>query len=371
MTESTAPAVLFVDDEPNITSALRASLRSSAFEIFTANSAREGLDVLANHPIDVVVSDERMPEMPGSAFLTRVREDHPATQRIVLTGEASLDSAIAAINGASIFRFLVKPCAPSDIEAAVLEALDARKEASGSTGIAEADGALHADFDAGLNSTRIVFQPILDGDRRLFAYEVLLRVDHPRFGSPLDLIDAATVLERRWELDRRVRRLVAEQLHVIPSTALLFVNLLPESILDEELVGDDDPLCGRRDRIVLEITERAPLDAFDDVEARLDAIRAAGFRLALDDLGAGYAGLTSLVTMRPDVVKFDMGLVRDVDSSPERSSLLGAMTVVSHELGALVLGEGIETDAEMAHLDGLGCDLFQGYLLGRPDALPH
>ena len=229
---------------------------------------------------------------------------------------------------------------------------------------------LRVDFEAGLAATKIVFQPIVRPDHQVFAYEVLLRVDHPRFATPVDLIHAASELERRWDLDRRVRHLVAAHIEAVPAPTHLFVNLLPESILDEALVDDADPLRPHRDRIVLEITERAPLGVIDDVDDRLDIIRRAGFRLALDDLGAGYAGLTSLVTMRPDIVKFDMELVRDIDQSPERSSLLSAMTVVSHDLGALVLGEGIESQAEMQHLAGLGCDLFQGYLLGKPGPLP-
>ena len=365
-----SPVVLFVDDEPHVTASIRASMRSSPFEVVTATSAREGLDVLASNHVDVVVSDERMPEMSGSAFLTRVRQDYPETQRIILTGEASLDSTIAAINGAAIFRFLVKPCGVEEMTVAIEDALTARDERPDAAAVARDREELRVDFEAGLAATKIVFQPIVRADHGVFAYEVLLRVEHPRFATPVDLIQAASELDRRWDLDRQVRHLVAARIDAIPSSIHLFVNLLPESILDEALIDDTDPLRPHRDRIVLEITERAPLEVIDDVDDRLDTIRRAGFRLALDDLGAGYAGLTSLVTMRPDIVKFDMELVRDVDQSPERSSLLSAMTVVSHDLGALVLGEGIENRAEMRHLEGLGCDLFQGYLLGKPGPLP-
>lgn len=365
------PRVLFVDDEADVTDGLRLSMRRSRFEILTANSAREGLDVLASRPIDVVVSDERMPEMSGSAFLTKVKRDFPGTQRIILTGQASLEATIAAINGAGIFHYLVKPCSVEDLTAALEDALTARDDSPDRAAERAELTRLEVDFDEALDRAWMAYQPIMRADgRTVFAYEALLRVDHPRMATPVDLIVAASRLERRWDLDRTVRALVAADLERVPPSAAVFINLLPESVSDPLLVDDQDQLADARERVVLEITERVPLETIADVDARLGSIRQAGFRLALDDLGAGYAGLTSLVTMKPDFVKFDLELVRDIDTSPERSSLLAALTVVGHDLGALMLAECIETEAEMAHLDRLGCDLFQGYLLGKPGTLP-
>jgi two-component system, probable response regulator PhcQ len=104
--------VLFVDDEQALLDGLRNALRKEPYDILTANSAQEGLRVLHEGRIDVVVSDERMPGVSGSDFLAYVRQRYPETVRIMLTGQASLDATIQAINEGEIYRFLTKPCSP-------------------------------------------------------------------------------------------------------------------------------------------------------------------------------------------------------------------------------------------------------------------
>jgi EAL domain-containing protein (putative c-di-GMP-specific phosphodiesterase class I)/ActR/RegA family two-component response regulator len=103
------PALLLVDDEKNNLSALRRVFRHEGYEIHTAESAREAFNILANVPIGVVVSDERMPEMGGTQFLTRVRTLYPETMRIVLSGYADLATVTSAINDGAIYKFLAKP----------------------------------------------------------------------------------------------------------------------------------------------------------------------------------------------------------------------------------------------------------------------
>src|SRR3954465_9092456 len=102
--------VLFVDDEPNVLDGIRRQLRNRV-DIETANSASAGLDIIkAQGPFAVVVSDMRMPEMNGARFLAKVNEMAPHTVRMVLSGQADLDSTVAAVNDGHIFRFLMKPC---------------------------------------------------------------------------------------------------------------------------------------------------------------------------------------------------------------------------------------------------------------------
>ena len=99
---------------------------------------------------------------------------------------------------------------------------------------------------------------------------------------------------------------------------------------------------------------------------RIDKLRGLGYRIAVDDLGAGYAGLASFARLRPDVVKLDMSLVRALDTDPIRRKLVGSLTRASHDLGIQVVAEGIETEAERDAVAALEVDLLQGYLLGRP-----
>src|SRR6187551_1009944 len=119
--------LLLVDDEPNLTSALVRSLDRSQFEIFTADSAQKGLMILAGNEIDVVVSDERMPGMTGSQFLSEVRKKWPNTIRMILSGQADLEAAVRAINEGEVYRFLLKPCHPKELQATILQGLQHKK----------------------------------------------------------------------------------------------------------------------------------------------------------------------------------------------------------------------------------------------------
>jgi two-component system, probable response regulator PhcQ len=119
--------LLLVDDEPNLTSALVRSLDRSQFEIFTADSAQKALLILAGNDIDVVVSDERMPGMTGSQLLTEVRKKWPNTIRMILSGQADLEAAVRAINEGEVYRFLLKPCHPKELQLTILQGLQHKK----------------------------------------------------------------------------------------------------------------------------------------------------------------------------------------------------------------------------------------------------
>ena len=107
---SAAPIkVLVVDDEPGILSALKRVLRRDGYEILAASSAKEGLRILGDHDVQVILSDQRMPEMSGTEFLSRVRDLYPETIRIILSGYTDLESIADAINRGSIYKFLTKP----------------------------------------------------------------------------------------------------------------------------------------------------------------------------------------------------------------------------------------------------------------------
>lgn len=116
------PSVLLVDDEPNILSALRRVLRRDGYEIFTAQSGEEALELLANHPVMVILSDQRMPNMTGTEFLSRVKIMHPRTVRIILSGYSDLNSITEAINKGEIYKFRTKPWDDDELRNDVREA---------------------------------------------------------------------------------------------------------------------------------------------------------------------------------------------------------------------------------------------------------
>ena len=116
--------VLFVDDEANILKALKRLLRHEPFQVLTATSASEALEQLQRFDIQVVISDQRMPEMSGADFLSRIRERHPETIRMMLTGYTEIDVAVEAINRGEIFRLITKPWNEDELKSSLRQAID-------------------------------------------------------------------------------------------------------------------------------------------------------------------------------------------------------------------------------------------------------
>lgn len=362
--------VLFVDDEPNVTANFQIMFRKTPFKVLTANSGREALEVLERTVVDVVVSDEQMPDMPGSVLLTKVRQSHPEIVRIILTGEASLDAAIEAINGAGIFRFLRKPCSVDELTACLMEAACAR-EGQRRVAKVESDAntlrTLQTSFDLAVAAMFVVVQPVVSlTDKSVFAYEVLVRTLEPSVPHAGAFFEAAEQLRRVRELDRRIRFKVAEVMPQLPRGSVMLVNVHPESLNDPTLSASDSPLAPYAARIIFEITERSSLHSMEGAKEQVGRLRAAGYRIAVDDLGAGYAGLTSIALLQPEIVKLDMELVRDIETSPTRATLIAGMVALCKQLGIAVIAEGVETAAEMSKLRELECELLQGYYFAKP-----
>ena len=122
-----AHKILVVDDEPHVTEALVRMLHREPYEVLSANTANEALEILARETISVVISDEKMPGIQGAEFLALVYRDYPDTVRIMLTGHANLDLAMRAINEGQIYRFFVKPCNEQEIVYTIRQAVQQRE----------------------------------------------------------------------------------------------------------------------------------------------------------------------------------------------------------------------------------------------------
>jgi EAL domain-containing protein (putative c-di-GMP-specific phosphodiesterase class I) len=230
---------------------------------------------------------------------------------------------------------------------------------------------LETAFARALGSLQMAYQAIFRASNGgVFGYEALVRSSEPALPHPGALFDAAERLGRVQDLGRAIRESVARSMDTVPSGASVFVNLHAQELADEGLFSSQAALSRGARTVVLEVTERAPLSDLSDLRPRIRALRELGYRIAVDDLGAGYAGLTSFAVLEPEVVKLDMSLIRGVDREPIKQRLVGSMVALCRELGILVVAEGIETRAERKALAGLGCDLLQGFLLGRPGGLP-
>jgi EAL domain-containing protein (putative c-di-GMP-specific phosphodiesterase class I) len=318
-----------------------------------------------------------MPGYGGLEFLRNVRDRDLDVPVVLMTGKPTVDSSIRAVEYGA-FRYLVKPVLPEALVDVIRHAVRLHKlarlkrealELQGGAGRLGERAALEGRFSSGLDRLWMAFQPVVSWrDRRVYGYEALLRSDEPLMKNPADMLDAAERLERIRDLGRVVRANVAKAAAApeAPGT-LLFVNLHSSDLNDEELYSAESPLSRLAPRVVLEITERASLYGVQDMAARLTKLRGLGFRLAIDDLGAGYAGLTSFTMLEPEIAKLDMSLVRGVDKDSKRQSIIRSMKTLCDELKILVVCEGIETPGERDTLADLGCDLFQGYLFARPE----
>jgi|HubBroStandDraft_6_1064221.scaffolds.fasta_scaffold27199_3 two-component system probable response regulator PhcQ len=120
-------SILLVDDEAHVTAALSRHFPKQTYEVITVTSAAAAHELLAKQPVDVIISDERMPGESGTEFLTKVRHRYPSTIRMVLSGQASLEAAVRAINEGEVYRFFLKPCNPTDLIFTIQRALEHRR----------------------------------------------------------------------------------------------------------------------------------------------------------------------------------------------------------------------------------------------------
>jgi EAL domain-containing protein (putative c-di-GMP-specific phosphodiesterase class I)/CheY-like chemotaxis protein len=368
------PSVLVVDDEAAVRRTIERILTRAGFVVALANGAREAIAQARESRFDTIVSDLGMPGMDGRELLRQIRANDLDVPFVFLTGYPDLPSAIDAVEFGA-FRYLVKPVPAKELVKVVTHAAHwhrlalIRRAASDELEahpIGDRAG-LEARFAAALGKLWIATQPIVSwGGRGVLAYEALVRADEPSLSTPSALFDAAERLGAVHELGRRIRRRVADLIPSAPSRALMFVNLHPSDLTDEELFSDDGALTPHATRTVLEITERATLDEIPGVSRRIRQLRDRGFRIAVDDLGAGYAGLSSFASLEPDVVKADMSLVRGIDSSEVKRKLVGAIATLARDLNIQLVAEGIETPAERDCVTALGADALQGFLFARP-----
>ena len=234
------------------------------------------------------------------------------------------------------------------------------------------DRALKSRFRRAVDTLWLAFQPILSGDgRSVYGHEVLLRSDEPNLTDPAQVLETAELLGSLNELGRVIRQRAVEAFVQLPSDGLMFVNLHPKDLTDPALFSSSEPLSSIADRVVLEITERSSLEKLGRVRERVATLRRMGFRIAIDDLGAGYAGLTSFAQLEPEIVKLDMSLVRDLHQDGTKQKIVRSMTRLAREMGSLVVAEGVESEEELEAVVDLGCDFVQGFYFARPERVAH
>jgi EAL domain-containing protein (putative c-di-GMP-specific phosphodiesterase class I) len=214
---------------------------------------------------------------------------------------------------------------------------------------------------------QVAYQPIYElKSGKVFGYEALARVESPVFENLIDLFHAASEAGRVAELGRLHRTQAVSQCPMQP----LFINIFPTEFDYGLLVRPDDAIFRHQWPIYLEITESLPLSHFDQCREVISELRLRGMLLAIDDLGAGYSNLKYIADLAPDIVKLDRDLIVGVQEGYRQAKLVRALVRLCKEMGARVVAEGIETIDELIVAERAGVDFCQGYLLGRPAALP-
>lgn len=367
--------VLVVDDEAALRRLMARALEQAGHEVVQAEDGNAALVEVNRQQFDAILSDISMPGLDGVQLLREVRARDLDVPVILLTGNPSVESAMQAVEYGA-FEYLAKPVELERIRTVVTRALGLGRIARAKRTAIEAFGRSHhqASDRAGLETTFTramstlwaAFQPIIASNGTCYGFEALMRSMEPALPHPGAVIEAAEKLDRLSELGARMRSLSAAPVVDDPNSGVLFVNLHPRDLFDDAMLALDSPLAAIADRVVLEITERASIEALGDARSRAAQLRERGFRIAIDDLGAGYAGLTAFAVLEPEIVKLDMTLIRGVESSAVKRKLIQSMTSLCHDLGMLVVAEGIETMAEFECIAALGCDLYQGFLLAKP-----
>lgn len=367
-------SILVVDDDGDVRFVVASGLRQAGFQVQEAETGELALQKLTAGGIDAVISDISMPGLTGMEMLRTIRARDLDVPVVLLTGRPSLETAIEAVEGGAL-RYLKKPAAAAEIVGAMDEAVRLgrlarwRREALAVTRpksqFVGDRASMEIAFEEALSGLWLMAQPIVGArDGLVFGVEVLARSISTRFTSITMLVEAAEKLGQVNAFGRRVRQ-VASNID-IPAEHALFVNLHSLELDDEDLYSEKNPLRHVGSKVILEITERHSIDQVKNLKEKIALLRDLGFWIAVDDMGAGYAGLNSFAALRPDIVKLDMAIVRGIDVDQYRRTLVRSMIAMCRDFGIPLVAEGVETEGEKAVLVDLGCDFLQGFLCGKP-----
>jgi EAL domain-containing protein (putative c-di-GMP-specific phosphodiesterase class I) len=217
----------------------------------------------------------------------------------------------------------------------------------------------------------MAFQPIVDiANQQIFAHEALVR--GPNGEAAFHILNQISD-ETRYAFDQqcRVKAIeLATALNMPAGGARLSINFMPNAVYEPKAcikltlataLKSSFPI----DKIIFEFTENERVDT-DHLLNILQTYRAMGFKTAIDDFGAGYAGLNLLAKFQPDIIKLDMDLIRDIDRDKVKQQMVRALHNLLSDMNIQMICEGVETEAELAALRDIGVTFIQGYVLARP-----
>jgi EAL domain-containing protein (putative c-di-GMP-specific phosphodiesterase class I)/ActR/RegA family two-component response regulator len=364
--------ILVVDDDAGLRNALHLILSRIGHEVDMAVDGTEALARAVSADYDAAVVDYRIPPPDGLDVLNRLRDIQPTCVRLLMSGTLDLPVLEDAVNRGEIARVIRKPFDTQSFVTALDGAITGRARLRDVY-----IGAMRDGFDRqrrqleeclSSDTLTLALQPIVHaGDSAVAGYEALLRSKHPAFDTPLALICAAESQDMLGQLADRVAERAARILAVMPADLSLFINAHPAELSDADAVRRRfERLRPWAERVVIEITERTDVLQIMHWDHAVDFLTGAGFRIAVDDLGAGYNSLSVLAELHPAFAKVDMTIVRNIDSDMRKQRLVELLAHVAKATQAQLIVEGVETAAEAAVVRRLGADYLQGFLFGHP-----
>ncbi len=374
--------VLLVDDEPKVLASLSRCL-GDRFSLTCAGSAAEALALVdSDGPFAAVVSDMRMPGMSGLELLRILRRRAPETVRLVLSGHADLETAIAAVNEGAVFRFHTKPVAPEVLTASLDCALLRHQQENLAQGridpaetlVRDVTDLRHALRDGQL---RLMVQPQWRlADATVVGAEALVRWAHPERGlllpgQFLSTVEAAGLMPDLTALMLDTACAEARRWHDLGLPPMrIAVNATALDLCDSGFVQRVRRTLERHDvsprALELELTEGMAVTDPDGTRAVMAELAGFGVATSIDDFGSGYASLGWLRQLPVAKLKVDRMFIEDVAADPAAYRMLETIGALARDLHLTILAEGVETAAQMEMVRRAGCDQVQGFLVARP-----
>lgn len=378
--------VIVADDDPHIRVYLEAVLHSHGFVVAGAAADSQGaIELAAAAQPHVALLDLRMPGGGGLEAARQIAQVSPTTRIVIFTADADAPEILPLLQ-VGIDGYVVKGTPPERLAAAIRNAHAGSADlATGASTVAvhelttrlqaeEAEARRREEARARIADTissarfRVVHQPIIDlRDGSTCGVEALTRFTAPPDRSPDAWFDDAERVGLGPTLEFTTASAALDLLDDLAPEIFMTMNASPAMVLGG---GLDDLMTGLDPaRVVLELTEHAPVTDYRALNEALAAWRAAGGRVAVDDAGGGYASFAHVLNLLPDFIKLDISLVRDIHNDRPRQALARAVTGFACELGVTVIAEGVEEAAELEVIADLGTQLAQGFHLGRPRPL--
>jgi EAL domain-containing protein (putative c-di-GMP-specific phosphodiesterase class I)/AmiR/NasT family two-component response regulator len=381
-------SVLIADDEQTVRDTVAAVVKTDPdLEIVgEASDAQSAIDLASEHRPDVAILDVRMPGGGGVTAAREIIRRSPPTRVLALSAHQDTSTVLSMLRAGAI-GYILKGDSTEAIVAAVHRCVE--MEATISDAVAsdvaialahELHKVLHDDPERELRRdrvrrvlnqarVRVVFQPVFDvATGEAVGAQALARFDaEPHRSTDQWFAEAAAVgLHQQLELAATASALA--DFDRLPRSAFLSVNVSPDVAVTPEF--EELLRTGRLDRLVIELSEHAPVGDYGELTEALASLRADGLRIAIGDAGAAFSSMRHIVQLVPDLVKVDAMLVHGLDRDEARRAVVRAIASFASLIDAVVVAQGVETAGELDALGPLGITLAQGIHLGRPGPLP-